>query len=66
MAKKPKTNPDVPLDRLSKPARWHKKLSVVTGELSMCLVHGKMTRGQVNAWIAALREVEEEMDASLG
>jgi hypothetical protein len=50
----------------SKPADWHRRIAQVTGQLSMAVVRRSMTKGQLEGWRNELREVGEEMNATLG
>jgi hypothetical protein len=60
-AKQPETEAPAPV---SNPARWHKSIASVAGELSLAIVRRKMTKGEVRGWAARLRETVEEMESA--
>lgn len=51
--------------RLSSPARWHRTLAKITGELAMCIGRRKLSRVSMVEWINRLREVADEMERGL-
>jgi hypothetical protein len=50
----------------SEPAKWHRTLARVAGELSLCIARRKIGKEQAKAWLAALDQVRKELDVFLG
>lgn len=48
-------------DRLSPPARWHKALAEICGELSFCVLRRKVSLGKLRVWQSTIEKVLTEM-----
>lgn len=65
----PKQKPKPPKELqtpVSAPAQWHKRVAVITGEISYAVIKRKMMKGDLIRWSDELVSISNEMKELLG